>query len=501
MAIFFGVKRHWHILIAILLGLGAGLLFYNNQWGDDPRGVFLLQFFEFIGEVFIRLITMIVIPLVVSSLIVGLSSLKDTRQLGRMGGKVFTLFLTLMVIAAIIGTVLAVIARPGDNMQAHIEDVDNFTKRVSVNSPIGDTALINKNTANSQDVLESTEAKPTPLTEAIAGKATVLEQNSDQPSGRDILESLDVPLNVDVSAGTLRSLLLEMIPTNPLKALSSNNLLPAIVYTLALGFALVFIGNAGKPMIALFESLFTATMKLTDWVMMMAVPGVFSLTFFTVATSGMDAFVKLMPYVGVVLTGMLIQIVIVFPLMLQLLARVDALNLYRAVSEAILVAFGTASGSATLPITIANCELRAGISNRVASFVLPTGASINKTATTMFEVVAVMFLTQAYGVQLDFTAIALIAVLSIVASIAAASVPSAGLITMSLIIASLGDGFSLEMFAGGIALLWSIDRILDMCRTVTNVISSVTVAAIVAASEGELKRDLLNNPSAWKDMV
>jgi Na+/H+-dicarboxylate symporter len=273
------------------------------------------------------------------------------------------------------------------------------------------------------------------------------------------------------------------------------------VYTLALGFALVFIGNAGKPMIALFESLFTATMKLTDWVMMMAVPGVFSLTFFTVATSGMDAFVKLMPYVGVVLTGMLIQIVIVFPLMLQLLARVDALNLYRAVSEAILVAFCTASGSATLPITIANCELRAGISNRVASFVLPTGASINKTATTMFEVVAVMFLTQAYGVQLDFTAIALIAVLSIVASIAAASVPSAGLITMSLIIASLGDGFSLEMFAGGIALLWSIDRILDMCRTVTNVISSVTVAAIVAASEGELKRDLLNNPSAWKDMV
>jgi Na+/H+-dicarboxylate symporter len=496
MAIFFGVKRHWHILIAILLGLGAGLLFYNNQWGDDPRGVFLLQFFEFIGEVFIRLITMIVIPLVVSSLIVGLSSLKDTRQLGRMGGKVFTLFLTLMVIAAIIGTVLAVIARPGDNMQAHIEDVDNFTKRVSVNSPIGDTALINKNTTDSKAVAESTETGP-----ALATETAALEQNSDQPSGRDILESLDVPVNVDVSAGTLRSLLLEMIPTNPLKALSSNNLLPAIVYTLALGFALVFIGNAGKPMIALFESLFTATMKLTDWVMMMAVPGVFSLTFFTVATSGMDAFVKLMPYVGVVLTGMLIQIVIVFPLMLQLLARVDALNLYRAVSEAILVAFGTASGSATLPITIANCELRAGISNRVASFVLPTGASINKTATTMFEVVAVMFLTQAYGVQLDFTAIALIAVLSIVASIAAASVPSAGLITMSLIIASLGDGFSLEMFAGGIALLWSIDRILDMCRTVTNVISSVTVAAIVAASEGELKRDLLNNPSAWKDMV
>lgn len=486
MAVFFGVKRHWHILIAILLGLGAGLLFYNNQWGDDPRGIFLLQFFEFIGEVFIRLITMIVIPLVVSSLIVGVSSLKDTRQLGRMGGKVFSLFLVLMVIGAVIGAGLSILVTPGANMQAHIEDVDTLTRSVDADSPIGDVDL--DNLASDAAVSVNTTAS-TKATDLAAGKA--------------ILDSLDVevPANVDISAGTLRSLLLEMIPTNPLKALSSNNLLPAIVYTLALGFALVFIGNAGKPLITFFESLFTATMKLTDWVMLMAVPGVFSLTFFTVATSGMDAFVKLMPYVGVLMTGLLIQIVVVFPLMLQLLARVDALNLYRAISEAILVAFGTASSSATLPITIANCELRAGISNRVASFVLPTGASINKTATTMFEVVAVMFLAQAYGVQLDAMAIILIAVLAIVASIAAAAVPSAGLITMSVIIGSLGQGFSLEMFAGGIALLWSIDRILDMCRTVTNVMSSVTVAAIVAANEGELKRDLLNNPAAWKDMA
>ncbi len=451
MAVFFGVKRHWHILIAILLGLGAGLLFYNNHWADDSRGVFLLQFFEFIGEVFIRLITMIVIPLVVSSLIVGVSSLKDTRQLGRMGGKVFSLFLLLMVVAAVLGAGLSLVLQPGEGMQAHIQDIDIVTQQVNAQSMIGDVKV--------ED------------------------------------------LNVKVNAGAVRELLLEMIPANPIQALSSNNLVPAIVYTLALGFALVFIGQAGKPLIAFFESLFTATMKLTDWVMMMAVPGVFSLTFFTVATSGMDAFVKLMPYVGVVLTGLLIQIVIVFPLLLQLMARVDALNVYRAISEAILVAFGTASSSATLPITIANCELRAGISNRVASFVLPTGASINKTATTTFEVVAVMFLAQAYGVTLDLPAVLLIMVLSIVASVAAAAVPSAGLITMSIIIGSLGKGFSMELFAGGVALLWSIDRVLDMCRTVTNVVSSVTVATIVAASEGELKRDLLNNPDDWKDAV
>lgn len=447
MALFFGVKRHWHILMAIVFGITTGLLFYNNHWADDPRGLFLLEFFDFIGEVFIRLITMIVIPLVVSSLIVGVSSLKDSRQLGRMGGKVFSLFLTFMIIASLIGGGLSFLIQPGANMQVHIEEMSHAVQHILPSAGAGD------------------------------------------------LESLHL------GAKDLRSLFLEMIPTNPFVALSSNNLVPAILFTLLLGFALTFIGNAGKPLITFFESLFTAMMKLTDWVMMMAIPGVFALSFVTVATSGTDVLMKLLPFVGVVITGLLIQIVIVFPLFLRLFGRIDAINLYRAISEAILVAFGTASSSATLPITIANCELRAGISNRIASFVLPTGASINKTATTMFEVIAVMFLAQAYGVTIEPGTLIVIMVLAIIASIAAAGVPSAGMITMSIILSSLGEGFTLDVFASGIALLWSIDRVLDMCRTVTNVISSVSVAAIVAAGEGELKRDVLNKPSTWQEVV
>lgn len=448
MALFFGVKRHWQILIAIVLGIMTGLIFYNNHWADDSRGLFLLQFFEFLGEVFIRLITMIVIPLVVSSLIVGVSSLKDTRQLGRMGGKVFSLFLTFMIIASLIGGGLALFIQPGNNMQIHIEEMSQTVQHVI-------------------------------------------------PQGQDI----DTLSTMTIATKDLRTLFLDMIPTNPFVALSSNNLVPAILFTLLIGFALTFIGSAGKPLITFFESLFTVMMKLTDWVMMMAIPGVFSLTFVTVATSGTTVLMKMLPFVGVVVTGLLIQIVIIFPLFLQLFGRIDAINLYRAISEAILVAFGTASSSATLPITIANCELRAGISNRIASFVLPTGASINKTATTMFEVIAVMFLAQAYGVHLDIGTIVVIMILAIIASVAAAGVPSAGMITMSIILSSLGEGFTLDLFASGIALLWAIDRVLDMCRTVTNVISSVSVAAIVAASEGELKRDVLNNPAAWKEMV
>jgi Na+/H+-dicarboxylate symporter len=186
-------------------------------------------------------------------------------------------------------------------------------------------------------------------------------------------------------------------------------------------------------------------------------------------------------------------------------AKINFMNLYRAVSEAIMVAFGTASSSATLPITIACCERRAGISNRVASFVLPTGASINKTATTMFEVIAVIFLLQAYApasyhLQLTPYTILTICLFSVIASIGSAGVPSGGLITMAIVLNSIGK-FDLEYFAGGMAILWSIDRALDMCRTVVNVISSCTVAALVASSEGELNRDILNHCEAWKEVV
>ena len=443
LAMIFGIKRHWQILIAILMGFIFGAIFYTEHWGETTQGQFWLELFDFIGQVFIRLITMIVIPLVVSSLIVGVSSLKDVRQLGRMGGKVFGFFLIFMVIATMIGASLATLSPAGEDLRPVIEAMNDERMHTS-----DYTATMGE------------------LKELIA------------------------------TPKDFKIVLLDMLPENPVQALSSGNMVPVILFTILLGFALTFIGQAGKPMISFFESLFTATMKITDWCMTLAVPGVFSLAFVAVASTGTDLLIKLLPYALLIISGLLIQIVVVAPLLLYTFARVDAVNLYRAISEAILVAFGTASSSATLPITIANCELRAGISNRIASFVIPMGASI-KTGTTMFEVVAVLFLAQAYGIPLDLTTVIMIMALAIIASVAAAGVPSAGLITISVIISSLG--YDMTLLASGIALLWSIDRILDMCRTVTNVISSVTVATIVAAGEGELKRDVLNNPAQWNE--
>lgn len=434
-----GTKRHWHILVAIFMGVILGIyLPYPSMPAESDSYLFIHQFFDVIGQLFIRLITMIVVPLVVSSLVVGVSSLGDSRQLGRMGGKVLFFFLLLMGISALIGAGLAIGFEPGTQLQQGL--------------------LANADTAN-------------------------------------IIRELQQAPHQD-----LQALFFNMIPRNPIESLAKADLVPVILFTLLFGAAVASVGEAGKPIINFFESMFTATMKLTDWVMIFAVPGVFSLAFITVAKSGLGVFSQLWLYAVTLLVGLLIQIFILFPLMLRFFAKINFMNIYRAISEAIMVAFGTASSSATLPITIACMERRAGVSNRIASFVLPTGATINKTATTMFEVIAVLFLMQAYHIPITPDKVGIIILFSIIASVGAAGVPSAGLITIAIVLNSVGH-YEMDYLAGGIAMLWSIDRVLDMCRTVVNVMSSCTVAALVASSEGELNRDVLNNHDAWTEVV
>lgn len=430
-----GTKRHWHIFFAIVLGIVLGLLFAGPQY------TMLLNFFEVVAQIFMRLITMLVVPLVVSSLIVGVSSLGDGRQLGRMGGKVLFYFLVFMAIASVLGAGLATLLEPGEHLKAVI--------------------------ANYAQLYSST-----------TDHAEVIRQ---------------------ASTPDFKSFILEIIPKNPMEALAKMELIPLIFFTIVFGVAIACIGDAGRPLISFFEALFAATMKLTDWVMVLAVPGIFSLSFVTVAKAGPDIFINLWPYIAVILVGLLIQIFVVFPVMLKVLARINFMNLYRAISEAIMVAFGTASSSATLPVTIACCERRAGISNRIASFVLPTGATLNKTATTMFEVIAVMTLAQAFNLPIGLEGTLLIMVFAIIASIGAPGVPSTGLITMAIVINSMGEAYLPAL--AGIGVLWSIDRALDMCRTVVNVVSSCTVATLVASSEGELNRDILNNKEVWMEVV
>jgi Na+/H+-dicarboxylate symporter len=506
-----GTKRHWHIFFAILFGVILGFLFSGDEYH------FLHSFFDVVGQVFLRLITMLVLPLVVSSLVVGVSSLGDARSLGRMGGKVFSLFLLFMISAAVIGGGLAYVIEPGKALMPQIQQERERAKATAAATPATPTNTANplteKSPANNVSAVTTvpvfhppgavtaTATATTPMTESGWSQAKPAMAPSPGPDAK-------IPNPHDLTSGKLqvetpdlKQLFFNMIPQNVVKSLANAELVPVILFTFIFGAALATIGDAGKPLIAFFEALYTATMKVTDWVMVLSVPGVFSLAFVTVATSGIGVFRQLLLYILVLLIGLLIQAFIVFPLILRLLAKVDFLNLYRAISEALMVAFGTASSSATLPVTIACCERRAGISNRIASFVLPTSVTINKTATTMFEVIAVMFLAQAYGVELSPLSLALVLVFAVVASMGTAGIPSAGLITIAIVFQSMGQNFTPALFGTGLAMLWSIDRILDMCRSVVNVMSGCVVATIVASFEGELNRDLLNNRESWSEVV
>jgi proton glutamate symport protein len=426
-------KRHWHILFAILLGIVLGASFpYNPEYPG-----FMHQAFDVIGQMFIRLVAMLAIPLIMSSLLIGMNSLGDGRQLGKMGIKTISYFMVSMVVAASIAAAIGYFVQPG----------------------------------------------------------AYFPQGFHMDTGIAPLQSVS-----QTHITSLKDLFLNLIPQNIFESLAKRDLVPVIVFTLMFGTAMAFIGDTARPFIAFFEAVFAATMRMVDWVMIFAVPGVFALTFTAVSHGGTALFIKMMPYMGAVVLALLIQLLIFYPIVLYAFARVNFLDLYRAISEAILVAFGTASSSATLPVTLACIERRGGVSNRIASFVLPAGVSMNMNGTTIFEVISVMFLAQLYGIPMTFTTILSIMVLSIIASIGAAGVPAAGMITMSIVLNGIG-GFRPDQVVEGLSLLWAVDRVLDMCRTTINVVDDCVVATVIASSEGELNREMLSAGESWEEVV
>ena len=447
-----GAKRHWHIFLAIGLGITLGIFMPVDQL--HPAS-FFHEILEVVGQLFIRLITMLALPLIISSLIIGVTSLGDARQLGKIGGKTIFFFLLGMVIASCIAVTMGLLINPGQYFP------EDFT-------------LMIRN-------------QPAPF-QPLGSFAHVGEH---EDFGKT-LSSID--------GATVKAVILGLIPENPFGSLASASYVPVIIFTLIMGAALAFIGDTGRPVVAFFEGIFAATMKMVDWIMMLAVPGIFALSFTVFSHTGMGLFQQMLPYMYCVLASLAIQAFVVHPILLFVFARVNFIDVYRAGSEALLVAFGTASSSATLPVTLACVERRGGVSNRIASFVLPTGATLNMNGTTIFEVIAVMFLAQLYGVPMTPSTVGTILVLAIVAAIGAAGVPSVGLVTMAIVLNGVGQ-FTPDQVTTGLALLWSVDRILDMCRTTVNVLDDLSISTIVAASEGELNRDLLSSKESWKEVI
>ena len=427
-----GIKRNWHIFSGIILGILVGIFLHSHEY---PLVSTLLTF---IGQVFIRLIQMVVIPLVVSAIIIGITSVGDNRQLGKFGTKMIAYYGIITTAAVAIGAALALIFKPG----------------------VGAAHYIAANTAS----------------EVQAAVAAAVQQQQ----------------------GNILNIFLGFVPNNPIHSLASGDMVPIIVFMVIFAVALAEVGDVNRPMVSFFESVFAATMKITDWIMFFAAPGVFALTASAVSSFGIDIFASISKYLLVLFIGFMLQLCVVYPLFLKFFSKVNIVVLYSAVAEALMVAFGTASSSATLPLTIACCEKR-GISHKISSFVLPLGATLNMDGTALLQTVAVIFLAQAYGVALTPFLIIEIALLAMIASSTCAGIPGAGLITIALILN--GMGLSPEQLVAGFAFLFTIERITDMMRTLVNVASDAVVVAAIADNENEINYDLLNNPAAYEDIA
>ena len=437
-AIGLGIKRNWHIFLAIILGLIFGNYIHENP-NIFAAGIpsLFVKFLNVLGQAFIRLIQMIVIPLVCSAIVVGISSIGDSKQIGKFGKKMILYYGIITILAVIIGAVLVCLIQPGIGVREFISQAAAIDIQNHVNS--------------------------------------VISQN-----------------------GHFGSMFLSLIPQNPLESLAKGDMIPIIFFVLIFSLALAKVGDINRPIVSFFESVFAATMKVTDWIMIFAAPGIFALTTVAVSSFGLDIFSTISKFFLVVFTGFLIQLFIVYPIILRVFSKVPVSTFYTAIIEALLVAFGTASSSATLPLTIACCEKR-GISHKVCSFVLPLGATLNMDGTALFQTVAVIFLTQAYGVALDPLQIFGIMILAIIASSTSAGIPSAGLITLALVLS--GIGLTPQQMVEGFAFLFAIERVVDMFRTTVNVASDAVVAAVIADNENEINYDLLKNTENYKEII
>jgi len=277
---------------------------------------------------------------------------------------------------------------------------------------------------------------------------------------------------------TVSSILLDLVPDNPIRAAADGQILPLIVFSLLFGAALTTLGQRAQPVAAFFESLNDAMMRLTDWVIKLTPIGVYALIGAVVASTGPGIFANMGKYMLCVVIGLAVHSMITLPLLLKLFGRASPRRYASAVAPALTTAFSTASSSATLPLTIECVEDNAKVPSRVASFVLPLGATINMDGTALYEAVAAVFIAQLYGVDLSMGQLVLVFLTATLAAIGAAGIPSAGLVTMAIVLTAVG------LPLHGIGMIVAVDRVLDMFRTMVNVWGDAVGCVVVGRMEG-----------------
>ncbi|WP_345870233.1 dicarboxylate/amino acid:cation symporter [Shewanella algae] len=325
------------------------------------------------------------------------------------------------------------------------------------------------------------------LTLSIMAAVLLHPGHSSMPTAGKSFEAKDAP--------SLAEVLINIVPTNPMQAMSEGNMLQIIIFAVIFGFAISHVGDKGKRVAALFEDLNEVIMKVVTLIMHLAPYGVFALMGKLALTLGMETFSSVVAYFFVVLGVLLVHAFVTYPVLLNLLSGLNPLTFIRKMRDVQLFAFSTASSNATLPVTIETAEHRLGVDNKIASFTLPLGATINMDGTAIMQGVATVFIAQVYGIDLTITDYITVVVTATLASIGTAGVPGVGLVMLAMVLNQVG------LPVDGIALIIGVDRLLDMVRTAVNVTGDTVATVVIAKSENEFNEETFNDPKAGKNNV
>jgi Na+/H+-dicarboxylate symporter len=430
---------HWKILIGMFLGILFGFLALQFEWQG-----FIENWIKPLGTIFVKLLKLIAVPLIIASLIKGISDLKDISKFKNIGVRTIGIYIGTTVIAISIGLILVNLIKPGDGISQ--ETIDKLT---------------------------NTYAKSSSITSKIT------EATKQQSSG---------PLQFVV----------DMVPDNAISAMSNNKaMLQVIFFTIFLGISMLLIGEEkAKPLKTFFDSLNDAILKMVDLIMLVSPYAVFALLANVIVTSGdPDILLALLKYAGVVVFGLLVMIVF-YSVLVSLYTKKNPFWFLKQLSPAQLLAFSTSSSAATLPVTMERVEEHLGVDKEVSSFVLPVGATINMDGTSLYQAVAAVFVMQVLWPEgLGFANQMSIVLTALLASIGSAAVPGAGMVMLVIVLESIG--FPKDLYPVALALIFAVDRPLDMLRTTINVTGDATVSMIVAKSVGKLHDN--PQPKEWDD--
>ena len=416
-----GMQLHTRILLGLALGATAGVA-ANALWkGHETLAWIATNVTDPIGQVFLRLLFMVVVPLVFTSLVLGVAQLGDLSRVGRIGAKTIGFFLVTTALAAVIGLFLVNVVRPGEGLDPTIR-----------------TAL--------------------------------MQQFSDQAAEKTATAA---------SNGFGVQTFVNIIPRNPVDAAANGDMLALIFFALIFGVALTRIPEeAARPVLKVLEGISYAVTVIIGFAMKVAPYGVAALIFGVTARFGFGVLQSLGMYVVVVLAGLAFHLFVVIPALSGTLARVRPLDFLRRSRTLMVTAFSTSSSNATLPTTIRTAQQEFGVPREIAGFVIPLGATMNMNGTALFEGITVLFLAQVFGVSLGLEQQLVVIAMSVITAVGAAGVPGGSIPLLVLVLEMVG------VPGGGIALILGVDRILDMARTVPNVCGDLLTSLVVARSEG-----------------